>query len=129
MRWYLLLGAAGVLAGCQRPAGRTADQFQFLQAGMAITEITNRVGLPDRQSGSGQESWAYNLSDGSSIIITLMVMPDYMGQLSLHERLRNDLSPKAKQYTDPNKMPDFRVAYFSQYRGTNRLWTKPADYK
>src|SRR5664279_3755317 len=129
MRWHLLLGVAAILAGCQRPAGRSVKEFQFLQPGMSITEVTNRAGLPDRISGSGPESWEYNLSDGSRMIIAVELAPDYMGQLSLHERLRNHLSPAAKRYTEPNNMPDFRVAYFSQCRGTNRLWTKPADYK
>jgi hypothetical protein len=146
MKWFPLALAAGVLVGCdsksattkpntafeQSPttqpvqALRTTEQFQFLQSGMATSVITNQVGPPDRQLGSGQMSWEYDLSDGSRIVIVLELVPVYFGQLSLLQRIRSPLSPLVE---DPNDYPDFRVGYFSQYRGTNRLWTKPEDYK
>ncbi len=104
MKSWLILGAAATLAGCQRPAGRSAEQFQFLQPGMAINEVVNRVGEPDMEVGYGQVSWIYKLVDGSELII----------------------DPRFSDYTNRST---WSVAYFSQYRGTNLLWAKPADYK
>ena len=48
---------------------RTAEQFLFLQGGMAMTAVTNGVGLPDRELGSGQLRWEYDLADGSEMVI------------------------------------------------------------
>jgi hypothetical protein len=104
MKSWLILGAAAVLAGCQRPAGRTLEQFQFLQPGMAITQVVNRVGEPDLEVGYGQVNWIYKLADGSQ----LNIVP---------------------QFNDYTNRVTWRIAYFSQYRGTNLLWTKPPDYK
>jgi hypothetical protein len=104
MKSWLMIGAATVLAECQRPVGRTVEQFQFLQPGTAITEVVSRLGQPDVEVGYGQISWIYRLADGSQLIIV----------------------PEFSDYT--NKAT-WRVADFSQYRGTNLLWTKPADYK
>jgi hypothetical protein len=58
-----------VLTGCQRPVGRTVEQFQFLQPGMAITQVVNRVGEPDLEVGYGQINWIYKLADGSQLNI------------------------------------------------------------
>ena len=104
MKSWLIIGVAALLAGCQRPAGRTVEQFQFLQPGMAITEVVNRVGQPDMEVGYGQVSWIYKLADGSQ----LNIVP---------------------QFSDYTNRATWRVAYVSQYRGTNLLWVKPADYK
>jgi len=104
MKTLLILGAALVFAGCQRPVRRTVEQFQFLQPGVAITEVVTRVGKPDMEVGYGQVSWIYNLADGSELLI----------------------APQFSDYTDKGS---WRVAYFSQHRGTNLLWTKPSDYK
>ena len=103
MKSLLILGAAGVLAGCQRPVGRTVEKFQFLQPGMAIAEVVNRVGRPDMEVGYGQVSWIYKLADGSQ----LSIVP---------------------QFSDYTNRATWRVAYFCQYRGANLLWVKPADY-
>jgi len=104
MKAWLVFGAVVVLAGCQRPAGRTVGQLQFLQPGTAITEVTNRVGQPDLEVGYGQVNWVYKLADGSQLVIV-------------------------PQFTDYTNLSTWHVAYFSLYRGTNRLWVKPADYK
>ena len=104
MKSRLIIGAATLLAGCQRPVGRTVEQFQFLQPGMAINEVVSRVGQPDMEVGYGQVNWIYKLADGSQLNI-------------------------APQFSDYTNRATWRVAYVSQYRGTNLLWTKPADYK
>ncbi len=104
MKTWLVFGAVVVLAGCQRPAGRTVEQFQFLQPGMAIHEVVTRVGQPDMEVGYGQVSWIYKLADGSQMNIV-------------------------PQFSDYTNRATWRVAYVSQYRGTNLLWTKPADNK
>ena len=78
---------------------------------MAVTEVTNRVGPPDRV-GSGIPYLFYNLADGSQfVIIEQMGFDDYL---------------QFGGYT-----PRWRVESFGQYRGTNILWWKPksVDYK
>jgi hypothetical protein len=104
MKTFLLLFTAAVLLGCQTQHSRTAKQFEFLQGGMQMTAVTNRVGLPDRELGSGQLRWEYDLSDGSQLII----LP---------------------QIGDYENLATWQVAWFGQRRGTNWLWTKPEDYK
>jgi hypothetical protein len=102
---YLVVAVVAVLVGCQQQhAGRSVRQFEFLQPGMAITDVTNRVGSPDRESGSGQVRWEYDLADGSQMVIT-------------------------PEFTDYKSLSTWRVAYFGQYRGTNWLWSKPGERK
>jgi hypothetical protein len=71
---------------------------------MTISEVVTRVGKPDMDVGYGQINWIYKLADGSQLIIT-------------------------PQFSDYTNASTWRVAYFSQYRGTNLLWTRPVDYK
>src|SRR5712675_2147903 len=101
MKWLAFLFVAAVLVGCRTRSARTAAQFEFLQGGLAMTVVTNQVGLPDRELGSGQLSWEYDLADGSQLIIV----------------------PNVRDY--PN-LATWQVAWFGQRRGTNWLWTKPA---
>jgi len=128
MKWPALILTVAVLVGCEprhtltgakvkpdaipgyqlpqlRPTRwRTAEQFQFLQGGMSLSIVTNRVGRPDRELGSGQLRWEYDLADNSEMII-LPAIGDY-----------RDLST-------------WHVAWWGQRRGTNFSWTKPRDYK
>ena len=88
-KWHSLGLVAGVLVGCASQhtapvsriapqpvdAGhffhgfRTAEQFAFLKEGLPISVVTLRVGLPDRELGSGQLRWEYDLADGSVVVI------------------------------------------------------------
>jgi len=113
MRCHPFTLMAAVLVGCGTresssgagpDAGRSADHFQFLQSGMAMGIVTNRVGQPDRQLGSGQVRWEYDLADGSQRVIF----------------------PTSSAFGD---VSTWQVAWFGQQRGTDWLWTKPADYK
>jgi hypothetical protein len=104
MKPITLLFATAVLVGCRTQHTRSTTQFDFLQGGMAMTVVTNRVGLPDRELGSGQLRWEYDLADGSQLVIL----------------------PQIGDYQD---LATWQVAWFGQRRGTNWLWTKPKDYK
>ncbi len=73
--------------------------FEFLQSGLAASVITNKVGAPDRQLGSGQLRMEYDLWNGSDMVICV----DW----------------------DTNHS----VAWWGERRGTNWLWTKPEGYK
>jgi len=67
-RWLV---AAVLLAGCgnRHKTARTADDFRFVEVGMTMREITNRVGVPDTHAGSGVFRWEYYLADGSRLLI------------------------------------------------------------
>jgi hypothetical protein len=83
---------------------RTAQAFEFLRAGMAMSAVTNVAGVPDRQLGSGQLRWEYDLTDGSQMVI-LPVVGEW-----------DDLST-------------WHVAWWGQRRFGTFMWSKPADYK
>lgn len=62
----------GVLAawGCQQTRNaRTLEQFNFVQPDMRISDVTNRLGKPDRLSGQEMVILEYALGDGSQILI------------------------------------------------------------
>ena len=99
---FLIL--AGVVLFGWLPQPRTAAQFDFLQGGTAITTVTERVGRPDRELGSGQLRWEYDLADGTQLVIV----------------------PRIGHYEDQTT---WQVAWWGQRRGTSYLWTKPADYQ
>ena len=77
---------------------RTEEDFRFLTFGLTFHDLTNRVGTPDRWVGSGQQSWEYDLADGSVI----------------------DIMPN-QNWED---FPNMSVYGFGQRRGTNWLWIR-----
>jgi hypothetical protein len=76
MKLYAFLLVAAVLVGCRTRDVRTAAQFDFLRAGLPMTTVTNRAGSPDRELGSGQLRWEYDLADGSQLVV-FPVVRDY----------------------------------------------------
>ena len=68
MRLLMVFAAAVVLVGCRTHPKRTVDQFAFLEVGMPLTAVTNRVGAPDR-GYRGQIRLRYDLADGSEMVI------------------------------------------------------------
>ncbi len=123
MKTSLLILSAAVLVGCRTgstPAGtqadsiptsqsllvpprtmlwRTVSMFDFLQSGLSTSAVSNRIGAPDRQLGSGQLRMEYDLWDTSEMVIFVK--------------------------WDSSRS----VAWWGQRRGTNWLWTKPEGYK
>ena len=99
MKLFLLLAVAAVLVGCRMHSMRTADQFAFLEVGMPLSVVTNRVGTPDR-SYRGQIRLAYDLADGSEMNIV----------------------------SDGGETREsWRVTWFGQRRGDKWLWAKPPE--
>jgi hypothetical protein len=109
MKYFILLLAVFSFIGCRSHSNRTVDQFAFLELGMPIDVVTNRVGQPDR-GYRGQYRLRYDLADGSEMVVTLHHKEGYSSDLS---------------------SPDFwRVYWFGQWRGTNWVWLKePSDKK
>ena len=68
MRLFILFVAAALLVGCRTHSKRTVDQFAFLEVGMPLNVVTNRVGMPDR-GYRGQIRLRYDLADGSEMVI------------------------------------------------------------
>jgi hypothetical protein len=99
MRFLFLLTTPAMLVGCRTNSARTADQFAFLEVGIPLTFVTNRVGMPDL-CPRGQIRLQYKLADGSEMVI-----------VSDGGEIRED----------------WRVAWFGQRRGTNWLWAKPPE--
>jgi len=70
-----LLGLVGVvvLASCggSKDGGDlTRSDFDFLQLGMTYQEVVARVGEADRDVGSGIHLMAYDLSDGTQLVLS-----------------------------------------------------------
>jgi hypothetical protein len=95
---------AVLLIGCGNRHKSTlrAVDFQFVEVGMTMREITNRVGVPDRYAGTGVFRWEYCLADGSRILIL----------------------PKERQNSDFGDLGAWVVTGIGQHDGTNWLWTK-----
>ena len=98
---------ASLLVACRAHnthSKRTVEQFSFLEVGMPMTVVSNRVGPPDR-GYRGQIRWRYDLADGSEMVITAdSGEPDY-------------------------SFATWRVIWFGQQRGDKWLWLKPAEAK
>src|SRR5438067_944721 len=99
MRLFLLLAVVAVLVGCRTHSKRTADQFSFLEVGMPLSVVTNRVGTPDR-GYRGQIRLRYDLADGSEMVI---------------------VSDGGATFES------WRVTWFGQSRGNKWLWVKPSE--
>ena len=102
MKYFILLAAAALLAGCRTQSKRTVDQFAFLEVGMPMTVVSNRVGSPDRYI-RGQIRWRYDLADGSQMEIV------------------------ARAEKAPYSFETWRVVWFGQSRGDKWLWVKPPE--
>lgn len=66
------------LAGCVSPGGQpelALSDFDFLEAGMGLEEIVERVGEPDRDVGSGVYLFHYDLADGRTVQL-MFIDPD-----------------------------------------------------
>ena|ERR1041385_1555509 len=63
--------AITALVACERHyvSTRTTNDFQFLEIGMKMHDVTNRLGIYDRISGRGIPHFEYDLNDGSEIRI------------------------------------------------------------
>src|SRR4026209_2416136 len=102
MRFILLLGVAALLIGWCIDRTRTAEQFAFLEIGMPMTVVSNRVGMPDLPY-RGQIRWRYSLADRSEmVIIAKGSEPDY-------------------------SFGTWRVVWFGQSRRNKWLWVKPPE--
>ena len=103
MRCLFLFAAATLLVvGCRTHSKRTVDQFAFLEIGMPMTVVSNRVGMPDLPY-RGQIRWRYSLGDGSEMVII------------------------AEGEKEPYTFETWRVVFFGQYRGDKWLWGKPPE--
>ena len=102
MRFFILIIAAALLLGCRTHSNRTADQFAFLEIGVPMTVVSNRVGMPDR-TYRGLIRWDYGLADGSVISII------------------------ARGAEEPYTFETWRVVWFGQARGGEWIWTKASE--
>ena len=102
MKLVLLIGFAALVVGCRTQSTRTADQFTFLEIGMPMTVVSNRVGMPDLPY-RGQIRWRYSLSDGSEMVVI------------------------AEGEKEPYTFETWRVVFFGQSRGDKWLWGKPPE--
>ncbi len=105
MRGFILLLFVAVVllvVGCRTHSKRTVDQFAFLQIGMPMTVVSNRVGMPDLPY-RGQIRWRYSLADGSELVII------------------------AEAEKEPYTFETWRVVCFGQERGDKWLWAKPPE--
>lgn len=83
-----VLGYAFCLLSC-KPQGDqrklTLSDFDFLEVGMSLEEITERVGEPDRDVGSGIFLIQYDLADGRTLQL-VFISPDELIGVQLRER-------------------------------------------
>lgn len=98
MKLFVLFIVGVTLVGCKPHPKKTADEFKFLQLWMSVSDITNRVGQPDR-GYRGQYRLRYDLADGTEMVIAAHEVTEYA--------------------------PDtLRVYWFGQSRDGNWLWLK-----
>ena len=96
-----------LLAGCcpQRARThlkRTVDQFAFVEVGMPMTVVRDRVGMPDLPY-RGQIRWRYALADGSEVAIA------------------------AEADRPPYSIETWRVIWVGQERDDQWLWVRPPE--
>jgi len=100
MKCFILFVVAVLLVvGCRTHSKRTVDQFAFLEIGMPMTVVSNRVGMPDLPY-RGQIRWRYSLADGSEMAIVS---------------------------DGGDTFESWRVWWFGQSRGDKWVWIKPAE--
>ena len=100
MRYIILFAAAAFLVvGCRTHSKRTVDQFGFVEIGIPMTVVSNRVGMPDLPY-RGQIRWRYSLADDSEMDI---------------------VSDGGENFES------WRVTWFGQRRGDRWLWAKPPE--
>jgi hypothetical protein len=106
---FKLMLAAVAFAGCavRHTSTRTVEEFRFLQFGMTMHEVTNRIGAPDRLGGRGVPRWEYDLRDGSQIFI----IPDSRTSESI------------------TNFAVWTVYGFAQVKDNNWLWERWPDTK
>src|SRR3954468_16246209 len=102
MRRCALLAVVAFVVGCRTGPHRTVDQFAFLEVGMPMTVVSNRVGMPDLPY-RGQIRWRYSLADGSEMAVV------------------------ADAEREPYTFETWRVVWFGQRRGEKWLWVKPPE--
>ena len=98
MKLVLIFIAMTALVGCRTHSKRVVDQFAFLEVGMPLSVVTNRVGIPDR-GYRGQIRLRYDLPDESEMVI---------------------VSDGGETFEE------WRVWWFGQSRGDKWLWIKPS---
>ena len=84
----VVLGCAFCLLSCRSQNGQrrlTLSDFDFLEAGMSLKEITDRVGEPDRDVGSGIFLIQYDLADGRTVQLTF-INPDELVGAQVQEK-------------------------------------------
>lgn len=99
MRLLQLFAIAGFLVGCRSHIKRTVEQFSFVDVGMPLSLVTNRVGAPDR-GYRGQIRLRYDLADGSEMVI---------------------VSEGGESFEK------WRVWWFGQSRDGEWIWVKPPE--
>ncbi len=102
MKLILLFVIGALLVGCRTRSTRTAEQFSFLEVGMPMTVVSNRVGMPDLPH-RGQIRWRYSLADGSEIAVV------------------------AKAEREPYTFETWRVVWFGQSRDGKWMWRQPPE--
>ena len=100
MKWFVLVAATVVsVVGCHTRGKRTVDEFAFLEIGMPMTVVSNRVGMPDLPY-RGQIRWRYGLADGSEMTVVS---------------------------EGGDTFESWRVRWFGQTRGDKWLWVTPTE--
>lgn len=78
MLLLLIALLASCFPSCRSQGGQrrlTLSDFDFLEAGMSLEEIVERVGEPDRDVGSGIFLIQYDLADGRTVQL-MFITPD-----------------------------------------------------
>ena len=77
----VVLGCLSCLSCCQtRKRELVLADFDFLELGMSLDEITCRLGrAPDRPGGSGIRMFEYDLSDGRIVVLRFISPPGVTG--------------------------------------------------
>ncbi len=81
----VLLVACGTRSPEPAPVPCDLATFSFLRIGMSFAEITERVGMPDEDIGSGVYLFQYNLTDGCKVVLQFITR-DHLSKVWIVDR-------------------------------------------
>ncbi len=80
-----LLVACGTRSPESIPSPCNLASFSFLKPGMSFAEITERIGMPDEDIGSGVYLFRYDLTDGCKVVMQFITR-DHLNKVWIVDR-------------------------------------------
>jgi len=88
LQLIVALGSVSCLSGCKAQDSQRElrlSDFDFLELGMSLEGITDRLGEPDREVGSGLYGFQYDLVDGRVVTLSFITLDQLVGAWIVNE--------------------------------------------